>query len=119
LQNDYLNNALYLSSIIEKHFDKKASLVTPEINAEKNYPWFRVSFVLYRTYQFCYEFERGYYSIYSANQEMSGICILFNDSNKKRFNNKNFDESTILENLKLLDNEIRLRLPDKFLIQFA
>lgn len=116
--NDYLENAETLAGIIERYFVNRVSLVTPGIDSKKAYPWFCVKFVLYRTYRFVYEYERGYYSIFSANVDRSGLCILFNEENKEKFNGLNSDEPTVIENLKLLEYEVRLRLPDKFLIQF-
>jgi len=117
LKEIYLETACTLSSIIEEHYGNKVSIVTPEIG-EGDYPWYRVNFLLYRTYEFSYEYERGFYSIYSTKQETSGLCILFSDSNSEKFDNTNFEKSNIKENLMLLDEEIRLRLPDKFLSQF-
>jgi hypothetical protein len=118
MTENYLDKAMFLSSIIEKHFKNKVDLVTPAINSKFDYPWFAVNFVLYRTYNFVYEYERGYYSIFSGNQESSGITILFSNEYKKNFNNQSIDKSVISSNLELLDHEIRLRLPDKFLSLF-
>lgn len=118
LQSDYLSDAMNLASIIENYFGKKVSHVTPKVNSKNQFPWFSVSFLMYRTYLITYEYERGYYSIFSTNQETSGISIQFSVENKRRFKDQNSDESTIIENLKLLDSEVRLRLPDKFLSMF-
>lgn len=118
MQNDYLDDAVNLAKIIEKYFDKKVSIVTPVIDTNKKFPWYCVKFVLYRTYRIVYEYERGYFSVFSANQDTSGLCILFSNENKEKFDNQKSDEATIISNLKLLDSEIRLRLPDKFLSTF-
>lgn len=118
LQDNYLDDAVFLANTIEKYFGKKVSIVTPTIDTNKQFPWYGVSFVLYRTYRIVYEYERGYFSVFSANQDISGICILFSEQMKSKFNNQNSDEPTIIENLKMVDAEIRLRLPDKFLTLF-
>lgn len=118
LQNDYLDDAVFLATIIEKYFKNKVSIVTPAIDTNKEFPWYCVKFVLYRTHRIVYEYERGYFSMFSADPDTSGICILFSEENKSKFNNQKSDESTIIENLKMLDSEIRLRLPDKFLTLF-
>jgi hypothetical protein len=44
--------------------------------------------------------------------------LQFSDENRVKFDNKNSDESIIIGNLELLDIEVRLRLPDKFLALF-
>lgn len=118
LHNDYSSEAKYLSKIIESYFGNKVSIVTPTVDSKKKYPWYSVSFVLYRTYEIFYEYERGFFSIHFPNQDKSGICILMSEANRQKFNNQESNESVIIENLKLIDNEIRLRLPDKFLTQF-
>lgn len=118
MQNIYIEDAIYLATIIEKYFKNKVSLITPKIEKNNNYPYYSVSFVLYRTYHFIYEYERGYYSIRSGNTDKKGIFIQFSDENRKKINNKDFDETIVKNNLRILDSEIRLRLPDKFLVEF-
>lgn len=116
MQDKYLKEATYISAVIEDYFGNKVSQITPGIDSGYGYPWFKVEFVMYRTYRFCYEYEKGYYSIVSAND--SGIYIEFSENNKSKFNNKSNKRSIIIKNLSLLDEEVRLRLPEKFLKLF-
>lgn len=117
MQNKYLKDAKTIASMIKKYFGTKVSLVTPEIS-DDDVPWYRVSFVLYRTFKFNYEYEKGYFSLLSASNDKSGVIIQFSDDNIRKFDNRSPDETIVMENLKILDEEVRLRLPDKFLKQF-
>ncbi len=118
LQNEYIQKADELSEIIEKFFGKKVRNVTPCVAENSGFPWFKVTFVMYRSYKIAYEYERGYFSIYLDQGCSSGLVLNFSKENRQKIDSKNSDKKAIEHNLKILDEELRLRLPDKFLAQF-
>ncbi len=113
-----LKKAKKLEKIIEGYFKNKVSSLTPCIDDRIPFEWYSVTFVAYRTFHLMYEVERGRGNVFLWKG--AGLCINFSEENRNAFEHKHekVSEEFVVKNLQILDEELRLRLPDKFLAQF-
>ena len=99
-----------LKVIIQKHFRYKAKLSFKDSSKRE------LHFVLYQAFEVVFSLDERYNS-FGAGIIIGTNCIVSHEILGKKIS-LNSDLKSVTESLRIIDDYCRLRLPDKFLVEY-